>query len=139
MILLRLDCFRQRKKRRKKTPHRFKILATQMHAQIFYAKRNPILVVGKMKKKEASSQGELTENPNDKDPFRRKQQRTLSGESGVPRDGDGASVPQLKARLGLAETAYSLYGIKGKERYKGREMPRICVEIAKRLKGRKYT
>ena len=92
-----------------------------------------------MKKKEASSQGELTENPNDKDPFRRKQQRTLSGESGVPRDGVSASVPQLKARLGLAETAYNLYGIKGKERYKGREMPRICVEIAKRLKGRKYT
>ena len=81
----------------------------------------------------------MTENPNDKDPFRRKQQRTVSGESGVPRSG-GRSVSQLKVNLGFAEAAYGLYGrVKGKERYKGREMPRICVEIAKKLKGRKYT
>jgi len=92
-----------------------------------------------MKRKEASSQGELAENPNDKDPFRRKQQRTVSGERGFPRSGD-RSVPQLKANLGLAEAAYDSYGrVKGKERYKSREMPRICVEIAKKLKGRKYT
>ena len=92
-----------------------------------------------MKKKQASSQGELTENPNDKDPFRRKQQRTLSGESGVPRDEVSATIPQLRAQLGFAETARSLYGVKGKKRYKGVDMPAICVEIAKKLKGRKYT
>lgn len=91
-----------------------------------------------MKKKQASSQGELTDNPNDKDPFRRKQQLAVSGERRVPLS-DGRSVPQLKANLGFAETAHSSYGrVKGKEIYKDREMPRICVEMAKRLKGRTY-
>jgi hypothetical protein len=93
---------------------------------------------GKMKKKEVTSQGEFTWNPNDKDPFRRKQQKTIS-ESRIPRDRASVTIPQLKARLDFAENAYSLYGIKRKEVYKGREMPRICVEMAKRLKGRKDT
>ena len=91
-----------------------------------------------MKKKEASNQGGLTDNPNDKNPFHRKQQRTISSESGFPRP-SGPSVPQLKARIGLGEAAYSSYGIKGKKRYKGVDMPAICVEIAKKLKGWKYT
>lgn len=91
-----------------------------------------------MRKMEASCQGELTGDPNDKYPFRRKQQRTVSGESGIPGCG-GRSVPQLKAIFGLGEAAYGMYGrVKGKKRYKNVDMPAICVEIAKKLKGRKY-
>ena len=44
---------------------------------------------------------------------------------------------RLMQMLRFAKISHSLYGTRGKEFYKGVEMPKHAVEIAKRMKGKK--
>lgn len=58
--------------------------------------------------------------------------RPVIFKQGAPWTGDAGklSVPQLKACLALAETAYNAYGTFGKQRYKGVSMPAVAVKVA---------
>jgi len=55
---------------------------------------------------------------------------------GAPWTGDVGklSLPQLKACLALAEAAYDAYGTMGKVYYKGKNMPAVAVEVAKKVR-----
>jgi len=62
--------------------------------------------------------------------------RKLFGfKQGAPWTGDASklSVPQLKACLSLATAANGAYGTTGKIRYKGKNMPAVAVEVAKKV------
>lgn len=89
-----------------------------------------------MDKSQAGSQCELTENPNDKDPFRKKQQRAVSKYE-PPIIPDKPSAEQLRQWLNLARGAYDLYGTRGKLPYKGVMMPAVAVKLAGILKDKR--
>jgi len=88
-----------------------------------------------MGKSQADNQCELSDNPEDKDPFDKKQQRAIGG-YGPPATRGEPSIKQLKQWLNLAMGAYGLYGTRGKLPYKGVMMPAVAVKLADILKKR---